>query len=211
MDKWREMKRWQRWTIIGVGAFILLAILGALTAPDEEETIDTAGATTVAPDTTPTVAAPTTVGGGSATTRATTPAPTTTVAGVTYPGRERADRLAAPNGPIELSGFTTTVAGVARSTDALTRKLICGDVTIRNRDNTAQRYSSFDFRLQTPGGDVKDATISTGATLDSGDLIAGGSKTGKVCWDDPGQRGQYVVIWKPDVFNADRGIWLVTL
>jgi hypothetical protein len=135
----------------------------------------------------------------------------TTVAGVSYAGRQKADKLAAADGSVQLSGYTTTVANVERTTDPLSRDLLCGDVTILNRDSDAQRYSTFDFRLQTPGGDVRDATITTGDGLDTGDLISGGTKTGKVCWEDPGQSGQYVVIWKPDVFNADRGIWLVTV
>lgn len=198
------MKRWQRWLLIGVGAFVLLGVLGSLTAPDEEDENISASRTTQPADTSPTTApAP-----APSTTRA---AATPTTTGVNYPGRQRDDRLAPANGSIDLSGFTTTVTNVEKSSDALSRRLICGEVTIRNRDSRAQRYSSFDFRLQTPGGDVKDATISTGNTLDSGDLISGGSKTGKVCWEDPGQPGQYIVLWKPDTFNADRGVWLVTL
>jgi len=223
MEKWRGLKRWQRWTIIGVGVFILLGIIGSLSSPDEDEKISASQApattldTTTIPVTTQvtTTQLTTTSSAAAATTTTTRPPSTTaaptTVATAAYPGKQKDDRLAAPDGSIQLSGYTTTVSDIGRSSDGLSRKLICATVSIRNRDTRTQRYSQFDFRLQTPGGEVKDSTLTLQNSLDSGDLIAGGSKSGKVCWEDPGQSGQYVVIWKPDAFNADRGIWLVTL
>jgi len=208
------MKRWQRWTIIGVGVFVLLGVIGSLTAPDEEEETLSASQTTVAtvPETTTTVPASptTTVRGTTATTPATTtPAPAASP--TNYPGKQKDDRVAALNSPIDLSGFTTTVSAVSKSSDGLSRRLICANVNIINRDTRSQRYSQFDFRLQTPGGEVKDSTITLEGSLDSGDLINGGSKTGKVCWDDAGQPGLHLVIWKPDAFKADRAVWLAPL
>jgi len=84
----------------------------------------------------------------------------------------------------------------------------CLDVTLVNRDEKSQPYSQFDFKIQSPGGDVQGATLTNKEpSLSSGTLTNGGSKTGFVCFDDPGQPGEYIVIWKPDSFTADRGLW----
>jgi hypothetical protein len=39
----------------------------------------------------------------------------------------------------------------------------------------------------------------------------GGTKTGKVCSDSTEAKGQYVLIYKPNAFESDRGIWLFTV
>ena len=41
-------------------------------------------------------------------------------------------------------------------------------------------------------------------------MMPGGSASGNVCFDDPGQTGTYVGIYK-DPLNPTRGIWLVHL
>lgn len=139
--------------------------------------------------------------------------PPATQVGPSYPNKQKEDHVAGANNQVQLSGYTTTVTGVARQPrDVLGRQLICGDVNIRNRDDRAQRYSLVDFRLQTPAGDVRDVTFGgPGNALGTGDLVPGGTISGQVSWDDPGQPGLYVVIWKPDAFQAARGIWLVNL
>ena len=219
---WTAIKGWPSWAQWTAGIFVALLVIGLASEEGEEQTAATDQAPTTAPttavttavttppvSTAPTTAAP--VVTAAPTTAAPATAPPTTAAGVNYPGKEKADRVASPNGAVELSGFTTSVSNVAREEGYFDDGLICGSVTIRNRDTKAQAYGSFDFRLQTPGGEVKTVTIAPGEDLGFGDLITGGSKTGRVCWNDPGQPGQYIVIWKPDSFRADRGIWLVTL
>lgn len=73
MDRWRAMKQWQRWTIIGVTAFFVIGIIGSLT-DSKDETISTAAPTTTSSPPTTAAAVVTTV----TVTTTTLPAPTTT-------------------------------------------------------------------------------------------------------------------------------------
>jgi len=82
------------------------------------------------------------------------------------------------------------------------------NVKVENRDDQAKPYNLFDWSLQTPSGQVIDPTIYLGdGGLQSGDLVPGGSATGKIAFDAPA--GQYYVIYKPDAFDSARGIWQI--
>lgn len=55
MDRWRNLKRWQRWTLVGVGAFVLIGVIGTVTEddqPEEEPAAAAIEATQPAPDAT---------------------------------------------------------------------------------------------------------------------------------------------------------------
>jgi hypothetical protein len=164
---------------------VVLAIVGALVGTDKKKT------TTAKPS------------GGSST--------ETTGASVNYPGKQDEDHVASAGGEVRLSGFTVTVPTWEKKAEEFRGNLICGTVRLLNRDDRAQRYSEFDWRLQSPNGDVKDATIATENSLGTGDLVPNGTNQGRVCFQDPGVPGQYIPNWKPDVFNAARGIWLFNL
>jgi hypothetical protein len=85
---------------------------------------------------------------------------------------------------------------------------ICGDVTYKNLNSSTLDYNPFDWKLQSPAGSVVDSNFD--GSLNSGTLIENGSITGTVCFDNPGQSGTYVGIYKPDPFSAKRGVWLFT-
>jgi hypothetical protein len=53
--------------------------------------------------------------------------------------------------------------------------------------------------------------MGTGSTLYSGTLVVGGTKTGTLCRDGAHEKGQYVVIYKPNPFMDDRAVWLFTV
>jgi hypothetical protein len=57
--------------------------------------------------------------------------------------------------------------------------------------------------------------IGINSTLRGGQLIKGASAAGTVCFDDSGQSGQFILIWRPITFSGlirgDRGIWLFSL
>ena len=52
------------------------------------------------------------------------------------------------------------------------------------------------------------SSAGIGSSLNSGALVAGGTKSGKVCRDDATDMGQYVVIYRPNAFMDDRAVWL---
>ena len=85
------------------------------------------------------------------------------------------------------------------------------DVTVKNRDEKAQSYNAFDWKLQTPNGQVIDTTFgSVEGLLSSADLVKDGSVSGKVLFKVGATKGEFYLIYKPD-FGADRGIWKITV
>ena len=129
-----------------------------------------------------------------------------------YPDQQKThDCVALPDGSVSVANATVTATGWARTQDSIGDSSICADVSIKNNNTSTISYNEFDFKLQSPTGTVTDPGFTLSGSLDSGDLVAGGTATGKVCFKDPGQTGTYVVIYKPNPFSASRGIWLVPL
>jgi uncharacterized protein DUF4352 len=133
-----------------------------------------------------------------------------------FPGRvdaQRADKERNIGQSVELSGYTATVTAAgyqASVSDFEKGGYVVSDVTILNRDDRAQSYNTFDWKLQTPSGQVLDPTFTTVNQLGSGDLVKGGSVAGKVVFEVGSQKGDFYIIYKPDAFDSDRGIWKVT-
>ncbi|HZK73078.1 MAG TPA: DUF4352 domain-containing protein [Clostridia bacterium] len=126
-----------------------------------------------------------------------------------YPDQQRThDCVALPDGSVSVANVTVTATGWARSQDSIGVSSICAAVTVKNNNTSTISYSEFNFKLQSPTGTVTDATITLSNSLGSGDLVAGGNAAGQVCFQDPGQPGTYVGIYKPNPFSASRGIWL---
>ena len=116
---------------------------------------------------------------------------------------------------VELSGYTTTVES-AQFTDELseleTEGYLVADVIVFNRDDEAQPYNLLDWRLQTPNGQILDPTFTSAeGTLSAGELIKGGNVRGKVIFEVGAATGDFFLIYKPDPFDAARGLWKVTL
>lgn len=138
--------------------------------------------------------------------------PGCTKAPPSYPDQQKThDCVALPDGSASVSGTTVTTTGWARSQDSIGYSRICTDASIKNSSSSTVSYSEYDFKLQSPSGTVNDADIILDDSLGTGDLVAGGTASGKVCFEDPGQTGTYVSIYKPSAFVANRGIWLVQL
>ena len=96
------------------------------------------------------------------------------------------------------------------SDPTLSKAVICSDVELHNRSSQTKNFNVFDWKLQTPSGKVQSFDF-TSATLHSGQLVVGGTTSGSVCFDDGGETGQFVLIWKPEAFRSDRGIWISRL
>jgi hypothetical protein len=131
------------------------------------------------------------------------------------PDAQSEDQQVALGQSVRLSGYTTTVTSASfqpQVSSFETAGYLVADATIENRDNSAQHYNYFDFKLQTPSGQVIDPTFSTmDGLLQSGDLVEGGRVSGKIVWEVGDAKGDFFVIYKPDAFDAARGIWKVTI
>ena len=131
------------------------------------------------------------------------------------PDAQREDQQVALGQSVRLSGYTTTITSASfqpKLSDFETDGYLVAETTIENRDDKAQPYNYFDFKLQTPSGQVIDPTFSTvEGLLESGDLVKGGRVAGKLVWEIGGAKGEFFVIYKPDPFDAARGVWKVTV
>jgi hypothetical protein len=129
-----------------------------------------------------------------------------------YPDQQKThDCVALPDGSASVGGATVTATSWARSQDSIGISHLCASVTVKNNGSSTISFNEFYFKLQTPAGKVVDASITLDQSLGSGDLVAGGTASGNVCFVDPGESGTYVAIYKPGLFNSSRGIWLVPL
>ena len=129
----------------------------------------------------------------------------------TYPGRQSTDCVATdttPN-PIGIGGAFVT-ATWTRSKDSSGTGTICAAVDIGNLHSSTIGYNENYWSLHTPAGTAANADLATTGSLGSGQIMPGGSASGSVCFDDPGQTGTYVGIYK-DPLKPTRGIWLVPL
>lgn len=125
------------------------------------------------------------------------------------PDQQSDDHEAQVGNAVRLAGYTATVHGASMQTTPFSDgQIVVIDVSIENRDDGAQPYNTFDWRIQTPNGQVLDPTF-IGDNLGSGDLVTGGSVEGQVSFEV--EPGTYYVIYKPDAFNAARGIWQITV
>lgn len=96
-----------------------------------------------------------------------------------------------------MSEFETADAG---------KTYVVADVIMENTSDRTKPYNSFNFRMQTAGGQVLDSTYATTTTpLNSGDIVSGGKAQGQVVFEVPVEEGHQYIIWKPG-FGSERAI-----
>lgn len=113
----------------------------------------------------------------------------------------------------DLSGYTATVtqAGFRGELDQFfTGGYLVADVTLLNRDDDAQPYNTFEWKLITPGGQIIDPFFG-GDQLGAGDLVKGGTISGQLIWEVGDQKGDFYIIYDPTDFGDERGVWKVTV
>lgn len=169
--------------------FLLLIVVIAATAGGGDKTSSTAGG-----------------GAGSATG---TGAPGGTSCAEDYADKQPKDVCADANGTVTLQGLTVTATPLKNTDNGIGGKSLCSEISLKNDSGESQDYNALNFKIQTPSGDVSStSTMGIGSTLYSGTLVAGGTKTGTICRDDATEKGQYVVIYKPNAFMDERAVWL---
>lgn len=134
-----------------------------------------------------------------------------------FPGRpdaKKGDKERNIGSSADLSGYTVTVnaAGFQQEISQFEKKgYLVADVTIMNRDEKAQSYNSFEWKLVTPGGTIIDPTFTTEDQLGSGDLVKGGTVSGKLHWEVGATKGDYYVIYDPTDLGSERAVWKTTV
>lgn len=134
-----------------------------------------------------------------------------------FPGRpdaKKADIERNVGQSAELSGYTVTIvkAGFQGEISEFEKDgYLVADVTVLNRDDKAQSYNVFEWKLITPAGQIIDPTITSKKQLGSGDLAKDGTVSGQVIWEVGSQKGDYYVIYDPADFGDERGVWKATI
>lgn len=174
--------------LIVIGGLIVLGGIGAALGGGQDDEQEPAALTTTSGDT-----------------------PTPTAAR----GQQREDQEVPIGQSVRVSGYTATVTA-ARFRQSISAfeddGYLVADVTVVNRDDRAQPYNLFDWKLQTPSGQVISPTFtSLPNAMGSGDLIQGGTVSGPVVWQIGAAKGTFTVIYKPDPFDAARGLWKVAI
>ncbi len=144
---------------------------------------------------------------------------TTTKPGLLFPGRidaQKEDQERNIGEAARLSGYTSAVTSAVfrQSFDSYSKAgYVVVNVSVENRDDRAQAYSPSDWKIQLPSGQVIDHTYESdaGKEIGSGDLVKGGKAQGVVVFETGNQKGDYYIIYKPDPYDAARGIWKVTV
>lgn len=132
------------------------------------------------------------------------------------------DRADAQESDIEKRiGESATVGGIEATVTAAefqqqlsefeTEGYLRVDISLRNTDDSTHPYNTFDWRLQTPEGQVLDPSFSGENDLGSGDLVAGGTKEGSVTFEVGGTKGNFYILYKPGLIDATRGVWQATI
>jgi hypothetical protein len=128
-----------------------------------------------------------------------------------YPDQQTSDVCADASGLLRLADMEVTARDLRRSAGVLGTEL-CVDVAMRNLGPKSKDFSAWDFRLQTPRGEVKSFEWTAQSTLPRGVVVAGGRTSGRVCFSDAADAtGRFVLIYKPNAFARARGTWVLPL
>ena len=129
--------------------------------------------------------------------------------GALYPDRAnqyREDQERPIGGSVKVGGYTATVTDAHLDEDGTTIEV---DVQITNRDNAPQRTDPSHWTLVNTRNQTLDAKTTT---YRSGDLAEGEMVEGSVLFTiDPGETGELYIQYKPEILDAARGIWQMTL
>lgn len=118
-------------------------------------------------------------------------------------------------------GESATVGGIAATVMSATFKQKLDEfedkgylvvaLTMKNVDKKTHSYGSFDWKVQTPQGQVIHSAITAEQSLSSGDFVSGGNTSGSVIFEVGSTKGTFYVIYKPGLIDASRGIWQASI
>lgn len=111
---------------------------------------------------------------------------------------------------VDVEGLVLTVETMKRTAQQFGSPALCVDVRYVNNSDENQSYNGgFDWKLQSPEGQVAGSTLADGA-LSAGEIVPGAQVSGKVCFTDTEQRGEHVMIYEPLSLRGTHVEWTVT-
>jgi hypothetical protein len=184
--------------------FVGLLIVGAIVGPQDKATTVSSSRKRARPGPPPTaqVSQPPTTARTTTTRQPTTTVPPIAPPTTAYLGQSSHDHGADAKGVVSWTHHQAATTGWQPDGEGQ----ICGAVAVHNPTSKRQSYNAWDWKLQSPLGHAETPTF--GGTLSAGDLAPGGTVKGTLCFTDSDERGHYAVIWQPDAFSSDRGVWL---
>lgn len=131
--------------------------------------------------------------------------------GLTFPGKQPDDVAVAAGSTVKVEGVTITATTMGTKKDDFDKPLICSHVTVNNTSEEAVTFNEIDWSMQQPDGVIQGWALAlTDGTLSAGELAPGGKKSGDVCFNDDSatKSGQYVLLYEPSFWSADRYAWV---
>lgn len=126
-----------------------------------------------------------------------------------FPGAEDSDVIGKAGDSLKLGDVTITSTALNKGKSILGPTL-CTAVSVKNGSDETIDFNSFDWKLQSPGGTIKDITLGgSDDTIGGGEIVPGGSTKGDVCFESKDEKGTYVVLYEPIFkFFSDRAAWV---
>lgn len=125
--------------------------------------------------------------------------------GLFYAGKQDTDVCADAGGTVSVDKLTISATPLALLDNGSGLSL-CTTVDLTNDSGDDQNYSTADFKIQNPAGEMSSRT--SGTLAPSSTLASGASQSGTICDTRPIQTGAYALIYEPSVLGAQRGVWL---
>lgn len=90
--------------------------------------------------------------------------------------------------------------------------ILCSMVAYRNGTGTTETFNGlFDWEMQTPSGVIRIPTLGGDNTLSAGQLTAGGTVRGNICFENPGEKGDYWIITTTSFWSGEKFRWKATI
>jgi hypothetical protein len=105
-------------------------------------------------------------------------------------------------GQAQVNDDVTLTATALKASTSFGQKVLCTTVTYKNGSKSQASYNQFDWKLQDPNGAIVDSTLAEGNTLNSGNLAAGGTVSGGVCFKNPSLKGVYQIQYTGSIFSS---------
>ncbi len=151
-------------------------------------------------------------------------AATTTVpsflAPLSYPGHQAGDVVAGTTGALQLDGARFSLAAPVVSPSLVGHLLLCVHVSVHAGRAGLPAEGAVTWAVRSPSGLVEHPSrLADDALLSTGQLVPGDYVQGRLCFEEPGQAGLYVLTYAPRAagdrggrnFPRARGVWLMRL